>query len=87
MSDEQSKSESSEKDPEKLSRLLELELIQKRAEWQRKSARYKKLKAVSILFLFAVILAALVGFYFIFSQVSGQRSQQRPTTHLSPIGG
>jgi hypothetical protein len=63
--------------PDELSRLLEIELIQKRAEWQQASARHKNLRSVSFLFLFVVVMAALVGFYFIFMRVNENR-QHRP---------
>jgi hypothetical protein len=67
----------SENNPEELSRLLELELIQKRAEWQRASARNKNLKAVSLFFLVVVVFAGLVAFYFAYMRASEER-QQRP---------
>jgi hypothetical protein len=72
-----------ENDPEELSRLLELELIQKRAAWQQANARHKTLKSVSIFFLFVVIVAALVGFYLAFSRVNEERGQ-RPKVTATP---
>ncbi len=56
-----------ERDPEQLAKLLELELMQKRAGWQRNKERHGALRAVSFLFLFLVIVGALVAFYFLFS--------------------
>jgi hypothetical protein len=63
--------------PEDLSRLLEIELIQKRAEWQRATTRHKNLKAASLLFLVVVVFAGLVAGYFAYSRASEER-QQRP---------
>jgi hypothetical protein len=64
--------------PEDLSRLLEIELIQKRAEWQRTTARHKNLKMFSLLFLFMVVLAGLVAFYFAYMRASEERNQRPP---------
>ena len=64
--------------PDELSRLLEIELIQKRAEWQRANARHKNLRSASFAFLFVVVMAALVGFYFIFMRASENRQHRPP---------
>jgi len=64
--------------PDELSRLLEIELIQKRAEWQRASARHKSLRSASFLFLFIVVMAALVAFYFIFMRANETRQHRAP---------
>jgi hypothetical protein len=69
--------------PEQLSRLLEIELIQKRAEWQRASARYKNIKAFSLFFLFLIILAGLAAFYFAFMKANEVR-QRPPQTAQDP---
>jgi hypothetical protein len=71
-------------DPEDLTRLLNLELIQKRAAWQQATGRHKRIKSASIFFLFVVILAALAGFYFVFLRVNEQRGQQRSNSQASP---
>ena len=63
---------------EELSRLLEIELIQKRVEWQRATARNKNLKTVSLLFLFLVVLAGLAVFYFAYMRASEGRPQRPP---------
>ncbi len=86
MPDDQAKPDRAENDPDKLSRLLELELIQKRAAWQQANARYKTLKSASLLFLLVVILAALIGFYFVFTRVNEQRGQQHPSPQPTPTG-
>ncbi len=56
-----------ETDPAKLAKLLEIELMQKRAGWQQAKARRGTLRAMSFLFLFLVIIAAVAAFYFLAS--------------------
>ena len=70
---------SSEFDPDNLSRLLELELIQKRATWKQAGERYRSFRAAGFVFLFVLILGCLIGGYFAFMRVSEQRANQ-PTT-------
>lgn len=77
--------EASETDPEKLARLLELELMQKRAAWQQSRASRQNLRALSFFFLFLVILGALFAFYYLMS--SGEltpRKEQRTDPDVSP---
>lgn len=85
MSEGDGKREPSEADPEKLAKLLEIELMQKRASWQQAKARRGSLRALSLFFLFAVIVAAAAAFYFIFSpgRVTELRSQI-PTAEAEP---
>jgi hypothetical protein len=71
---------------EELSRLLELELMQKRAAWQQANARHKTLKSLSILFLFVVIMAALVAFYLLYGRISEQHGTRPSSTTESPSG-
>ena len=63
----QSKSENPEMDPHELVRLMEDELAQGRAKWQRLSARKNMFRAVSLLFLMAMIGAVFVAFFYYFS--------------------
>lgn len=58
------KSEPSEIDPEKLSKLLEIELVQKRAAWQRTAENRRGIRAMAFLFLFIVILGAIAAYFF-----------------------
>jgi type VI protein secretion system component VasF len=76
MADGDSKRERTETDPARLAQLLEIELMQKRAAWQQAKARRGSLRTMSFLFLFLVIVAALVAFYLFFSpeRVSELRS-------------
>jgi hypothetical protein len=51
-------------DPDNLSRLLELELIQKRATWKQAGERYRSIRAAGFIFLFVLIVGCLIGGYF-----------------------
>jgi hypothetical protein len=73
------KPESTGNDPEQLTRLLELELMQKRSAWQQASARHRAIRSASFFFLFVVILAALVGFYLVFSRAPAEHGNQHAT--------
>jgi hypothetical protein len=64
---------SNETEAEKLARLLEIELIQKRAEWKQAGARRQNARVMSFAFLFLIIIGCLVGLFFAFSMVSGGR--------------
>ena len=72
------KPDSSEEDPAKLAQLLELELMQKRAEWQRSRSSLKHLRVLSFFFLFVVIAGAIVAFFLFFST---SRVQELKTQH------
>ena len=78
-----------EKDPnaEALARALELELAQKRVHWQRGREKYRTLRVLSFGFLFIVILAGLIAFFFFFSRTNEMREQPpkpSPGTEESP---
>lgn len=64
-----------ENSPEDLTRLLELELIQKRAQWQQVSARNKNLRSISLVFLAVVFLGGMVAFFFMYMN-AGERPQR-----------
>ena len=66
-------------DADNLSRLLELELIQKRATWKQAGDRYRSFRTAGFVFLFVLIVGCLVGGYFAFMRVNVQRANQ-PTT-------
>ena len=63
-------------DAEQLARLLDLELIQKRATWKQAGERYRAFRTLGFVFLALLILACLVGGYFAFMRVSEQRTNQ-----------
>ena len=63
-------------DPDNLSRLLELELIQKRATWKQAGQRYRSIRAAGFVFLFLLIVACAVGGYFAFMRMNQSRPNQ-----------
>jgi len=78
-----------EKDPsaEALARALELELTQKRLHWQRDREKYRTVRVLSFGFLFIIILAGLIAFFFFFSRTNEMREQHpqsSPTAEESP---
>ena len=83
MPDGNRKPEGGEIDPAKL---LELELMQKRAEWKQAKARRGSLRALSFFFLIVVIVAALICFYLFFSpeRVRELRSGSAGETEATP---
>jgi hypothetical protein len=62
-------------DPEKLLRLLELELVRQRVARQRARPPFRGFRLVSFIFLFAVIVGALLAFYYVF--ISGGLNEFR----------
>ena len=68
-----------------LMRALELELAQRRLRWQHDREKYRTLRVLSFSFLFIVILAGLIGFFFFFSRAKDARDQHpAPSPALSP---
>jgi hypothetical protein len=67
-------------DPDNLSRLLELELIQKRATWKQAGERYRSVRAAGFVFLFVLIVGCLIGGYFAFMRVNEQRANPPPNS-------
>jgi hypothetical protein len=63
-------------DADKLSRLLELELIQKRATWKQAGERYRSIRTAGFVFLFVLIVGCVIGGYFAFIRVDQQRANQ-----------
>lgn len=85
MLDDKRKPERPETKPLDLEQLLEIELMQKRAAWQQRKARRGILRALSLFFLFVVVLAALVGFFVFLSpdrvnELKSSTSQHAPIT-------
>ncbi len=81
--DTDGKGESAKSDPGQLARVLELELIQKRAAWQRANERSRTIRTLSILFLVIVIVGSLVAFFLVFSSFREQRGNQPGATPAS----
>jgi flagellar basal body-associated protein FliL len=79
--------EEKETGAEALARALELELAHKRLHWQRGREKYRTLRVLSFGFLFIVILAGLIAFFFFSSrtnEVREQRPQPSPGIEESP---
>jgi hypothetical protein len=60
-----SKTETIQTEPGDVARVLELELLAKRAAWQRANARHRTIRGLSVLFLFIIILAAAGALFFV----------------------
>ncbi len=73
-----------ETDPAKLAKLLEIELMQKRAGWQQAKARRGTYRAMSFLFLFAVIVTAFIAFYLFAASERTSAPRNNPTPAASP---
>ena len=69
--------------PDNLSRLLELELIQKRATWKQTGERARSVRAAGFVFLFVLIVACLIGGYFAFMRVSEKRANPAHTSSIN----
>jgi hypothetical protein len=80
------KPELADNDPEKINQLLELQLAQKRAEWKRANARYRSIRSAGFVFLFIVIIGALLAFFFAFSRVNEERASKHATKASSVSG-
>jgi hypothetical protein len=73
-------------DPEQLLRAVELELMQQRAARQRAGSPYRAFRLASFIFLFAVILGALLAFYYVFYSggLDEFRGRNEPRTKPTP---
>jgi hypothetical protein len=75
-------------DPDELARMVNVELAQQRAKWQRVSAQRNILRAASLLFLLAIIGGTFIAFFYYFS-LGGVRPKspdnvRQPTRSASP---
>ena len=71
-------------DPEAAVRLLELELMQKRAARQQAAASYQTFRTASFLFLLVVVLAAAFAFYYVFFLGGLDRARGRKAQQTTP---
>src|SRR3989442_13514568 len=71
-------------DADKLARLLELELIQKRATWKQAGERYRSIRTAGFVFLFVLIVGCVIGglFFFLFGEVKTGKSGGSPVVCL-----
>ena len=65
-------------DPDALARELELELMQQRASWQKVSARRGTWRALSILFLLLLGLAAFLAYFYFVPELRSHASGKSP---------
>jgi len=89
VSDGNRKPEWSGIDPSKIEKLLEIELMQKRAAWQQAKAGRSKVRALSFLFLFLVVASGLLAYFFLFSpeslsELKAAAPQGTPSPTASP---
>jgi hypothetical protein len=85
MNADSGKPEPIEQDPEVVIRLLDLQLKQKRTEWQHASARHRNVRMASYVSLFFLIVAALLAFFFLFSRAHDERPNlQKPAASDNP---
>ena len=69
-------------DTEQLTRLLELELAQKRQDWKQTSARAQSIRSAGIAFIFFLVVACVIGGYFVFMRVNEQRAHPPPSSRV-----
>jgi hypothetical protein len=76
-------------DPEQLLRLVDLELAQQRAARQRARSPYRGFRLASFVFLFAVILGAVLALYYVFYSggLDEFRSRAEPRASATPSTG
>ena len=82
--DTNGKPESRGSEAEQLTRLLEMELAQKKMEWAAATERYRKIRAASFLFLALIIMGAMAIF---FIYVLPKLETQRPVQSAPVSGG
>ncbi len=61
-------------EPDQLAKLLEIELMQKRAAWQRTNTRYRTYRALAFLFLFVIVVGALAVYFLFVANAPPRRS-------------
>ena len=73
-------------DPDQVMRLLEIELAQRRAARQQAGSPYRGFRLASFVFLFAVLLGALLAFYYVFFSggLDDFRSRSEPRPSATP---
>jgi len=74
--DDESQPEARAGDDDELVKALELELLQKRASWQKAHAQRNVWRTVSFLFLFIVVMGALFALYYVMTAVPRKTSEQ-----------
>lgn len=75
MQTDSGKPEATEHDPEVLLRLLDLELRQKRVQWQQAAARHRTSRMMGLFSLFILVGAVVAALFFLFSQANEGRTK------------
>jgi hypothetical protein len=68
---------------EKLFQMLEVKLGQERIAWQRAKSQIRVFRIISFLFLFLLIVGALVAYFLVFSRPQERRSTPQQPASLS----
>ncbi len=71
------KPEATETDPDGLLRLLDLELMQKRVQWQQAAQRHRTSRTIWAFSIFVILAAAFFALFFLFSKAGEERIQAR----------
>jgi len=79
---EESRKEPRAADPDALVKVLEVELILKRASWQKASEGRGAWRALSFLFLLVVILGALFAYLYLMPKL-GHRGAEAPSAQAA----
>ena len=92
MSDGNLKPGREEIDPAMVERLLQVELMRSRAEWNQTKARHASFRMMSFFFLFLVIVAALLAFFFLYSsgrlselKAEGEKARTTASPSVAPV--
>ncbi|HEX4639429.1 MAG TPA: hypothetical protein VH170_08075 [Chthoniobacterales bacterium] len=70
-------------DTDQLTKLLELELAQKRATWKQTGERARSIRTAGFVFLALLIIGCVVGGYFVFIRVSEQRANPPSSSSIA----
>jgi uncharacterized membrane protein YukC len=72
------KRQAMENESEELTRLLDLELIQKRAAWKRAAAHHRTFRMIGVFSILIVLAAVFFVLFFLFSRANEERINSRP---------
>lgn len=82
---DESKPESRAGDDDALLKALEIELLQKRASWQKAHGQRNAWRSASFVFLFIVVIGALFALYYVMAVMPRKTSEQPdPAPAASP---
>jgi hypothetical protein len=73
----------SKQETDKLFQMLDVKLGQERREWQRTKSQIRVVRALSFLFLFVLIIGAIVAFYVAYMRAQEHRTLKTEQTTLS----